>query len=326
MKATIEKLVSGIHSERTYPWGLQVKDSLDPKNGVQKRLAFLIALILSVILLSPENSFSQLPPGDNTRSGGLEIKANDGDPYDYFGQSVAINNDWVIVGAYNDEINGVDQAGSAYVFHPGASWPQHTKLTSSYIYAGAGDHFGWSVSVSDNYAVVGAPWSTTYGVGSGVACIFRLSDMTQTEVIDMGQYYAQNGDEFGASLALDIANPYDGKTVIVGAPGHNIGDETSAGMACVFYRNFMLESWSLQTRLTASDFEQGGSFGCSVDLYLEYYGGHEDENFIVGAKNHDIGNATAAGAAYIYHHDLTLYQRVEIKLTAPDYHAEAYFD
>ncbi len=325
MKATIEKLVSGKHSERICPWGLQVKETLDPKNGVHKRFPFLIALILSVILLSPDNSFSQLPPGDNTKSGGLEIIANDGDPLDFFGQSVAINNNWVVVDAYNDDINDSVGAGSAYVFHPGGIWPQHAKLTSSYNNARAGDHFGWSVSVSDNYAVVGAPWSLTYAVNSGVACIFRLDSMVQTEVIDMGQYYAEDGDEFGASVALDIANPYDGETVIVGAPGHSVGDKSSAGMACVFYRDFMLESWSLQTRLTASDLEQGGRFGCSVDLYLEYDGWQEDENFIVGAKNHDIGNAMAAGAAYIYHHDLRLYQRVEIKLIAPDYHAEDYF-
>ncbi|MCP4713285.1 MAG: hypothetical protein GY869_32040, partial [Planctomycetes bacterium] len=80
-----------------------------------------------------------------------KLLAGDGAAYDYFGYSVAVSGDKVVVGAYNDDDNG-SNSGSAYIYE-GASWTE-TKLTAG---DGAlGDYFGYSVAVSGDKVVVGA--------------------------------------------------------------------------------------------------------------------------------------------------------------------------
>ena len=86
-----------------------------------------------------------------------KLTASDGEPYDSFGVSVAIDGDTIVVGAYGDDNRG-DDSGSAYVFTWSSirgEWRQAAKLTAS---DGAqGDWFGYSVAVDDNDVLIGAP-------------------------------------------------------------------------------------------------------------------------------------------------------------------------
>lgn len=84
----------------------------------------------------------------------------DQDDYDRFGWSVAIDGDYIIVGAYgededeNDE-NTLSKAGSAYIFEKdGDEWVQVQKLVA--FDRAADDEFGWSVAIHGNTAIVGA--------------------------------------------------------------------------------------------------------------------------------------------------------------------------
>jgi hypothetical protein len=83
------------------------------------------------------------------------LTAADGDEYDEFGISVALDGDTALVGAYSDDIApNVDQ-GSAYVStRSGTSWSAPDKLTASD--GAAEDFFGWSVALSGDTALVGA--------------------------------------------------------------------------------------------------------------------------------------------------------------------------
>jgi hypothetical protein len=64
-----------------------------------------------------------------------------------------------------------DASGSAYIFwRDGISWSQQAKLTASD--GAAGDYFGWSVSISGDYAIVGASYDDDKGTDSGSAYIF----------------------------------------------------------------------------------------------------------------------------------------------------------
>ncbi|MCP3971141.1 MAG: hypothetical protein GY717_12650, partial [Rhodobacteraceae bacterium] len=100
---------------------------------------------------------------------------------DYFGRSVAISGDTLVVGApYNDDPS---DSGSAYVFarnSDGAggvsadTWGQVSKLTASD--ADIGDQFGFSVAISGDTLVVGARFgdSDTPAVDdSGSAYVFE---------------------------------------------------------------------------------------------------------------------------------------------------------
>ena len=84
-----------------------------------------------------------------------KLIASDAQASDLFGQSVAIEGDTVVVGAYNEDPNNITDAGSAYVFtRSGATWTQQAKLIASD--AQASDLFGQSVGISGNTVVVGA--------------------------------------------------------------------------------------------------------------------------------------------------------------------------
>jgi len=99
-----------------------------------------------------------------------KLKASDGDEYDSFGKSVSIDGNTVIIGAYAFDI----YKGASYVFkYNGVSWSGEQKLIPSNGFAK--DHFGWSVSINNDKAVVGAPFY--YGV-MGSAYIFIFENLT----------------------------------------------------------------------------------------------------------------------------------------------------
>ena len=84
-----------------------------------------------------------------------KLTASDGAASDYFGMSVALSGDTVVVGAWLDNVGANADQGSAYVFtRSGTTWTEQAKLTASD--GGAGDSFGVSFSMSGNTAVVGA--------------------------------------------------------------------------------------------------------------------------------------------------------------------------
>ena len=86
-----------------------------------------------------------------------KLTAGDGAADDFFGRSVAISNDTIVVGAYGDDDNGLS-SGSAYVFEkPGSGWAdmiQTDKLTADD--GAADDFFGLSVAISNDTIDVGS--------------------------------------------------------------------------------------------------------------------------------------------------------------------------
>ncbi|NNF20660.1 MAG: hypothetical protein HKN67_01865, partial [Saprospiraceae bacterium] len=87
------------------------------------------------------------------------------------GYSVSISGDYACIGAYHDDDGGTN-SGSAYIFkRSGTLWSQQTKLTASD--AAAGDFFGYSVSISGDYACMGAYNDDDGGTSSGSAYVFQ---------------------------------------------------------------------------------------------------------------------------------------------------------
>jgi len=99
-----------------------------------------------------------------------KLHASDGAADDHFGRSVSMSGGMALVGAVENDDNGTT-SGSAYVFvRSGASWSEEVKLLAS---DGAGlDYFGYSVSLSDDTALVGATGDGDNGSDSGSAYVF----------------------------------------------------------------------------------------------------------------------------------------------------------
>ncbi|MFT5913209.1 MAG: hypothetical protein ACI9XO_004756 [Paraglaciecola sp.] len=112
-----------------------------------------------------------------------KITASDAAANDYFGQSVSVSGDYVIVGANQDDDNS-SNSGSAYIFKKDQggtdNWGQLQKITASD--AAADDDFGWSVSVSGDYVIVGARYDDDNGSSSGSTYIFKSSVVLPVEL------------------------------------------------------------------------------------------------------------------------------------------------
>ncbi len=147
----------------------------------------------------------------------------------YFGISVAISNDTVIVGANMDSDTGYGY-GSAYLFEkPSGGWNdmnQSAKLTASD--GATGDSFGKSMAIREDTVIVGADTvNCIAGEHCGSAYLFEKpsggwNDMNQSAKLTALDGAA--GDSFGKSVAIS------GDTVVVGA----IGDNSDSGSVYIF--------------------------------------------------------------------------------------------
>ncbi len=240
--------------------------------------------------------------GANSWDNGTKLTAPDAKEDDRFGTSVAINGNYTIVGASQEDTKG-DAAGAAYVFRRTgiSSWDTGTKITAPD--AREGDRFGISVAIDRDYAIVGA--SQFGGIhAAGAAYVFRRTGINSWDTdTKLTAPDATDDDNFGTSVALL------GDYAIVGADAVWKRDGGSyAGVAYVFLRTG-INSWDIGTKLIALDAQEGDCFGSSVAIEQDYA--------IVGAERNDTGG-NAAGAAYVFRHTGANSWDTGIKLTAPD--------
>ena len=209
-----------------------------------------------------------------------KLLALNGTADDKFGQSVSISGDYAVAGANFDDDNGTD-AGSAYVFtHTGTSWMQQAKLLPS---DGTGfAWFGYSVSISGDYTVVGASQDNDNGTNSGSAYVFHRTGVSWVEEAKLLPSNGAANDRFGASVSID------GDYAVVGAYWHD-DNGTDAGSAYVFKRTGT--SWAEEAKLLPSDGAAEDFFGASVSISGDY--------IIVGAELND-DNGSNSGSAYLF--------------------------
>jgi hypothetical protein len=171
------------------------------------------------------------------------------------------------------------------------------KITASD--GAAGDQFGWSVSISGDYAIVGAQDDDDKGVDSGSAYIFERTGSSWTEVAKLTPSDGRWGHVFGWSVSIS------GDFAIVSA----VGDYSFAGAAYIFERTGSI--WTEVDKLTASDRITQDYFGNSVSISGNYA--------IVGSLLNDV-----SGAAYIFERTGSSWTEVD-KLSANDGATGDYF-
>jgi len=225
---------------------------------------------------------------------------------DEFGYSVAISDNYLIVGAYleDEDTTGsttIYDAGSAYIFERNGSgiWVEAKKLVASD--RALGDEFGISVSISGNYAIVGAPYEDDDTLSanpiprSGSAYIFeRNPNGNWKEAQKLISSNRQPNALFGYSVSIS------GSTAIVGAFGDNKDTSGNSfiptGAAYIFERDTN-GTWNEVKKLVASDRDTNDAFGYSVSL--------SSNHIIIGAghEDHDVAGSNkieGAGSAYIF--------------------------
>lgn len=219
------------------------------------------------------------------RNGGnwaLQVKltATDAAAGDRFGSSVALAGDTLVIGATHDDGSGsVFNSGSVYVFtRTGNVWAQQAKLGAAD--AAADDHFGGSVALSGETALIGADGKSS---GTGAAYVFVRAGSTWSQQAKLTALAARPHDHFGGAVALD------GDLAVIGAESHDSDGLSNNGRVFAFRRSG--GTWTEEASWGASDPVTDGFFGASVAL--------RGDKAIVGAT----GTNDYAGAAYVFRYD-----------------------
>ncbi len=208
-----------------------------------------------------------------------KLLASDGASGDEFGRSVSISGDYVLVGTAGDDDNG-SGSGSVYTFmRSNTTWTQQNKLLASD--GAASDLFGGSVSISGDYAVVGARRDDDNGSSSGSAYVFKLSGTTWVEEAKLLPTAGATEDNFGNSVSIS------GDFVIIGL---NLDEEgTKVGSAYLFERDGT--TWTQKDKLLATDGAAHDLYGLSVSI--------SGDLIAIGAI-WDNDNGSNSGSVYMY--------------------------
>ena len=255
---------------------------------------------------------------DMTQQARIEATVTGG--FDAFGASVAIDGDYIVVGATGEESastsddsdNSANMAGAAYVFHrTGVAWAQQGYLKANY--PGMGDWFGKSVAISGSRVLVGAPSEASDAAGasndnimmSGAAYTFTRSGTTWSFEQHIKASNIGSGDSFGSSVSLS------GTRMVIGAPseqsiyggdlaGNTDQSDNSGMMVGAAYVFVYGASWTQEAYLKPTTSSNMKYFGETVGISGNYVvvGGTGDSN----STSVDDGTtgSNGSGAAWVF--------------------------
>ena len=191
---------------------------------------------------------------------------------DYFGLSVSLSGDKLIVGA--PAYNRQDFGGSAYIFGYDAAsnmWKQEEKLEIEEMDSRSA--FGHSVMMYNNYVVVGAP-NEDQGTGS-VYVYMRSGEGTWEQGGKMVPFDGVPGTQFGMALGINESGLW------VGAPrASNV-----MGSVYAFDFDFNANMWTGAAKLHAGEANRGSGFGGFFAA--------DGDMAVIGAPGADNGLGTA---------------------------------
>jgi FG-GAP repeat len=252
------------------------------------------------------------------------LKASNTGADDQFGYLIAFSGDTLVVGAPNEDSNGVNgdqtndnspDSGAVYVFTRNAGvWTQQAYLKA--LQTNSGDQFGVSVAIDGDTLAVGAMNESSNATGvngdqtnhlapnSGAVYVFTRKAGVWTQQAYLKASNTDPDDQFGVSVALA------GDTLAVGAPhedsnatgvnGNQLNNTAlDSGAVYVFTRNAGV--WTQQAYLKASN--AAGEFGGGVTLAGDTLAvGAPFESGAATGINGDQNNNTApaAGAVYVF--------------------------
>ncbi len=214
-----------------------------------------------------------------------------------FGTSVSISGDYLIVGATGedpyDASDGLE--GAVYIYMRDQGGTDNWGLVKE-IDGPTGDNytlFGCSVSISGDYAIVGASYLDCWVDGvlvssAGGAFIYEQDEGGTNNWGLMQEFFSsdpQAVEHFGTSVCIS------GDMAIIGSPYTDIGTLYNAGKAFVFQLDGS-DIWRCVAQLTAEDPALQDCFGWSVAI--------SGDCAAVGAPYHDVGGLSDAGAVYVF--------------------------
>ena len=231
----------------------------------------------------------------NVTTGALVHTLNNPNAYgstgDVFGRSIAIDGNYAIIGAAEDDAGGT-LSGKAYIFDVTTGTLLKTLDNPNAYGTHTDDNFGRTAAISGNYAAVGAHYEDdASGVNSGKLYIYETtngtwSDATLLHTIDNpNPYGTSDGDWFGIRLSMS------GNYAIATAYNEDDAGGTYSGKAYIF---------DVTTGTLLKTLDNPNAYGTSASDYFGQSVSISGNYAIVGTNLEDDAGGNSSGAAYIF--------------------------
>jgi hypothetical protein len=244
--------------------------SAEPLRG-SKEFGNSLAMTAGLLLVGSYNAGAFLYDSSGTLIASL--KAEGGSVQDGFGMATAISGDTVVVTQDHALVEGMRDAGRAYIYDTHGEL-KHSLRAPDPVQPAL---FGVSAAASGDLVVIGAPEATVDGSArAGLAYVFtadgRLVKVLSAPVPSL---------YFGVSVAVNA------NRIIVGASGTKVEGQNGAGQAFVFDL-----SGEHKATLQAAKPSAGANFGWSVASV--------GNAIAVSAPGEEADGKAAAGRVYLF--------------------------
>ena len=239
------------------------------------------------------------------------LQASDPAANDGFGTALDLQGNVLLVGSPMDSTGvneGQQNRGSVYAFtRTGTTWTQKQKFDG--LDTWENNSFGSAVAMDGTTAVIGAPGAiaNTYTL-AGKAYVFTYNGSTWSQQAMMTSPTPAYNERFGTSVGIN------GSTVVVGAPGADLGTVVDAGKAFVFTRTGT--AWSLQQALADPAAAANDALGKAVAVYGDLA--------VAGAYRSDVGSLANCGSISLFHRQGTTWTH-RARFTPAEAHADDAF-
>jgi len=206
---------------------------------------------------------------------------------DRFSYSVSISGNYAIVGALNEDDASGTNSGKAYIFDVTTGNLLHTLDNPNPYGISVNDRFGRSVSISGNYAIVGAyTEDDASGTDSGKAYIFDVTTGNLVHQLNNPNPVGSSADDaFGVSVSIS------GNYAIVGAYLEDDASGNDSGKAYIF---------DVTTGNLVATLDNPNTFSTSLNDYFSNSVSISGKYAIVSAWREDDTGGADSGKAYIY--------------------------
>jgi hypothetical protein len=187
----------------------------------------------------------------------------------YFGGSVAINGSHLLVGAAGE--------GSGYAFF----YDTNGTYFRSYASLELGDVFGAAVALTSSRVAIGAPGAPD-GATDSAGATYVYDESTGAASYTLVSQNPQEDGDFGCAVAIDT------KSIVVGAYGEAVSDESQAG----HLYEFKAASGDHVSTRSSPNAQSDGFYGWSVSL--------STTDVVVGAPYETASGDGNAGHVYLY--------------------------
>eukprot|EP01041_Mallomonas_annulata_P007557 gene7557-15494_t len=233
---------------------------------------FFSTIVLSIAF----GCMSTSPSMSWEKSSLYKIYSTNLEPENYFGWSVSIYGNKALIGSFGGSEATQIWVKEIRVENEPAQWYRDTILSSSDDIV---DHlYGYSVSIYEDYAIVGCPMLNVAGYAYLYNRNWRNGMWSQAAKLTAGVDY-NNNDFFGGSVSI-----HDNIAAVSAWKSNNIG------AVYIFYRSFY-GVWSLTQKIIAQDSTSFDYFGRSISIGSGI--------ILIGAHCEDDSGYNA-GSAYVF--------------------------